>query len=324
MKFVLLPRLALLLGVVLARPLAAQMPRTTFVSVNRDVTLEVLDWGGSGVPIVLLAGRGQTAHSFERFAPSLAKFYRVYGITRRGYGASSKPPSGYRADQLADDVLSVLDSLRLTNPILAGHSLAGQELSSIGSRHPERVRGLIYLDAGYAYAIYDSARGDFRANVAMLKQRLEQLQRSANSGDVASMDSMFTALLNQDLPALDRDLRAMHRTLGQAPAGISLLPPVRTGIEAAIDDGMQRFTNVRGPVLAIFRLDNAPAGVGTDQEKTRQWIKSDRGNVGTFSRGVPQADIIVLPGATHFVFDSNPTEVTAAIREFIQKLSRPE
>jgi hypothetical protein len=52
--------------------------------------------------------------------------------------------------------------------------LAGEELSSIGSRHSDKVAGLVYLDAGYAYAVYDSARGDFRANVAVLKQRLER------------------------------------------------------------------------------------------------------------------------------------------------------
>src|SRR4051812_33375051 len=94
--------LTILLGI--AHALCAQTPRAIFVSVEKDVALEVLDWGGTGVPVVLLAGRGQTAHSFEAFAPSLASFYRVYGITRRGYGASSKPATGYLSDHLADDV----------------------------------------------------------------------------------------------------------------------------------------------------------------------------------------------------------------------------
>lgn len=42
-----------------------------------------------------------------------------------------------------------------------GHSLAGEELSSIGSRFPKRVAGLVYLDAGYEYALYAGLRGDF-------------------------------------------------------------------------------------------------------------------------------------------------------------------
>jgi non-heme chloroperoxidase len=91
------------------------------------------------------------AHVFDRFAPKLATHYRVYGITRRGFGTSSAPPDGYEADRLADDVLAVLDSLRLDRPILVGHSIAGQELSSIGSRFPDRAAGLVYLDAAYGF-----------------------------------------------------------------------------------------------------------------------------------------------------------------------------
>ena len=59
---------------------------TRFVSV--DVRFEVLDWGGSGRPIVLLAGCGNTAHVFDDFAPKLRARNHMYGITRRGFGAS--------------------------------------------------------------------------------------------------------------------------------------------------------------------------------------------------------------------------------------------
>src|SRR5215471_3802346 len=105
-----------------------------FVTVDNNVKLEVLDWGGSGRALVLLAGLGGTAHIFDDFAPKLTSTYHVYGITRRGFGASSVPKSGYSADRLGDDVLQVIDFLPLTRPILAGHSIAGEELSSVGSR----------------------------------------------------------------------------------------------------------------------------------------------------------------------------------------------
>jgi pimeloyl-ACP methyl ester carboxylesterase len=103
----------------------------------------------------LLAGLGNTAHIFDDFAPKLTSQYRVYGITRRRFGASSAPASRYTADKLGDDVLAVLDALKLERPVLVGHSIAGEELSSIGSRNPERIAGLIYLDVGYENAYYD-------------------------------------------------------------------------------------------------------------------------------------------------------------------------
>jgi non-heme chloroperoxidase len=63
------------------------------ITVEKDVQLEVLDWGGSGQPLVFLAGLGNTAHVFDKFAPKLIDQYHVYGITRRGFGASSSPAS---------------------------------------------------------------------------------------------------------------------------------------------------------------------------------------------------------------------------------------
>ena len=126
-----------------------------FITVDKNVRLEVIDFGGSGQPLVMLAGLGNTAHVFDRIAPKLVDQFHVYAITRRGHGASSMPASGYNADRLADDVLEVVAALKLTRPIVAGHSVAGEELSSIGSRYPDRVAGLMYLDAGYSYAIHD-------------------------------------------------------------------------------------------------------------------------------------------------------------------------
>src|SRR2546425_12260526 len=81
-----------LLGPLYSQPSASWQdpsPHTVqFVRVDNDVRLEVLDWGGTGRPVVLLAGGGNTAHIFYEFAPKLTANYHVYGITRRGYGAS--------------------------------------------------------------------------------------------------------------------------------------------------------------------------------------------------------------------------------------------
>src|ERR1700733_1013670 len=129
-----------------------------FVAVEKDVRLEVLDWGGTGRPIVLLAGGGNTAHIFDDFAPKLTAHNHVYGITRRGFGASSYSSPENVPDRLGDDVLAVIDALKLNKPILVGHSIAGAELSSIANRHPDRIAGLVYLEAAYSYA-FDNGKG---------------------------------------------------------------------------------------------------------------------------------------------------------------------
>jgi non-heme chloroperoxidase len=73
---------------------------TQYLTVDDGVKLEVLDWGGSGRPLVLLAGLGSAAHVYDEFALKLVPRYHVYGITRRGYGNSSAPWAGYSADRL--------------------------------------------------------------------------------------------------------------------------------------------------------------------------------------------------------------------------------
>ncbi|PYR69276.1 MAG: hypothetical protein DMF88_06605 [Acidobacteria bacterium] len=104
-----------------------------FVTVERRVRLEVLDWGGTGRPVVLLAGGGNTAHVFDDFAPKLAADHHVYGITRRGFGASGFSISDQPLDRLRDDVLAVIDALKLKRPVIVGHSIAGAEMSAVAT-----------------------------------------------------------------------------------------------------------------------------------------------------------------------------------------------
>jgi pimeloyl-ACP methyl ester carboxylesterase len=101
-----------------------------FVTVDANVKLEVLQWAGPQArnvrTLVLVPGLGNTAHIFDTIAPKLAAHYDVVGVTRRGFGASSAPSSGYAADRLGDDVLAVADALSISRPVLVGHSLGGK------------------------------------------------------------------------------------------------------------------------------------------------------------------------------------------------------
>jgi len=90
--------------------------RVQFIEVDKNVKLEVLDWGGPGRPLVLLAGAGNTAHMLDPLATKLTAWYHVYGITRRGFGASSAPAptrENYASDRLGDDVLAVIEGKTL-------------------------------------------------------------------------------------------------------------------------------------------------------------------------------------------------------------------
>ncbi|HTC75273.1 MAG TPA: alpha/beta hydrolase, partial [Edaphobacter sp.] len=206
------------------------------VTVEQGVQLEVLDWGGSGRPLIFLAGAGDTAHRFDNFAPRFTGQHHVYGITRRGFGASSKPApanGNYSADHLGDDVLAVMKVLHIERPVLVGHSLAGQELSSIGSRFPERVSGLIYLDAATGFAFYDPARPPISIEMNDIKRRIDEIE----AGGVDEQKKLLE---------LEVAVAKFETILHQSNAEVANMPPLppRSPIGAALNFGAQKYTSI--------------------------------------------------------------------------------
>ena len=230
-----------------------------FVTVEPGVKLEVLDWGGTGRPLVLLTGLGNNAHVFDGFAEKLTGKYHVYGITRRGYGLSDTPaPVGdaYAADRLGDDVAVVLDALKLQKPVLVGHSIAGEELSSIGSRFPNRVAGLVYLDAGYSYALYDEVRGDLLIDGLTLRKTIDELSTTPTP---SGQRALIAEMLKVDLPHYEKDLAEQNEELTDMSDGPSQPMPdkkdrrrvsaeaIRAGAQKYTGDQMSGSRDLRGP-----------------------------------------------------------------------------
>ncbi len=121
-------------------------PKSDFVLVN-GIRLHYLDWGGNGPALIFLTGMGSSAYIFGGFAPLFTDKFRVLALTRRGQGDSDYPETGYDADTLTEDIRQFMDSLNIDKTILAGHSLAGVELTHFSASYPERVEKLVYLDA---------------------------------------------------------------------------------------------------------------------------------------------------------------------------------
>ena len=201
-----------------------------FVEVDEGVALEVLDWGGEGRPIVFLAGLGNTAHVFDGFAVRLTGLGRVLGVTRRGYGASSRPESGYEVARLGEDVIALLDALNLKSPILVGHSLAGQEISYVASRRPDRIAGAVYLDAAYRYAYYTPTAQE---NLRDLQERLERLDPVLNGPPLqpAVLAREIETIMGDSLAEFQRDLDGFL----MAPDGLPGAPQPGPSDLASVD-----------------------------------------------------------------------------------------
>jgi pimeloyl-ACP methyl ester carboxylesterase len=93
---------------------------------------------GSGEPLILQHGWPQHWLAWRKLIPALAESYRVICPDLRGHGWSDAPPYGYEKEQLASDLLALLDALGLERVRLAGHDWGGFAGFLAALRAPER------------------------------------------------------------------------------------------------------------------------------------------------------------------------------------------
>lgn len=289
-----------------------------FVTVDEDVRLEVLDWGGNGTPLVLLPGGGDTAHVFDDFAPKLTDEFHVYAITRRGFGESSFAPLTAGSDTFGDDVLSVLDTLALENPVLVGHSIAGQELSSIGTRYPNRVRALVYLDAAYPYA-FDNGEVPTIAEISEVGMPQPPPPTEADLATFDAFRQYYSRVLGFTYP--EAELRQKHSTTPEGGVG-----PLRSSPGGPVLlEGAKQYFDIQSPALFIVssqspgqwaEISNDPMikaqidGLNSLLEKQAEAIVA----------ALPNAHVVKLPRANHYVFLSNEADVLREMRAFLSHL----
>ena len=288
------------------------------INVERGVNVEVIDFGGVGPDLILLSGLGDTAHRFSHFAEKLTKTFHVYGITRRGFGTSSSPdpsPENYGSDRLGNDVLAVIDALHLDKPIVAGHSIAGSELSSIGTRHAEKVAGLVYLDALGPAAFYDVENPDTWMELIETKRSIERLLQLLQQG---GPDVLPTGIaLQKELRSLDKMLTSDIAFWKKIPKDIvqadAARPPLNP-IYIALLNGRQKYTTIKGPVLAVCAI---PVEI---DEIHREIRKNQLRKFSAFEKANPHAKVVRIENADHYIYESNEAEVVHEINLFANQL----
>ena len=103
---------------------------------------------GNGTPVVFIHGIGASLYGWRyQVAPVVAAGYRVIAFDNRGFGFSDKPAHGYSNAAYTHLVVSLLDSLGISSAVLVGHSMGGAIAAEVALAHPDRVRGMVLIDA---------------------------------------------------------------------------------------------------------------------------------------------------------------------------------
>ena len=108
--------------------------------VDRDPSLP------ADAPTVVLSNSlGSTLSMWDAQLPALSRVAQVVRYDTRGHGASPVPDGPYSLDDLADDVIALLDRLGLERVHFVGLSLGGMTGMRLAARDPERIERLVVL-----------------------------------------------------------------------------------------------------------------------------------------------------------------------------------
>jgi non-heme chloroperoxidase len=297
--------------------------KSDFVHVN-GVRLHYLDWGGNGPTLIFLTGMGCSAFIFNQFAPRFTDMFRALALTRRGQGDSDYPEAGYDADTLTEDIRRFMDHLNIEKAILAGHSLAGVELTHFVASYPTRVEKLVYLDA----------LDDRRAESGIIKQNpLRGIEIKQEESSPHTIEE-YIADMKRESPRMAEiwselwDEEISHNVkVNEAGIVVDKMPETvyKMMVENLITGYAPKRVEAKIPTLSIYaqkipRLSNAY----TEEQKTvfaqfhrdveQPFFKS---LVSEFQERFPHARIIVIPDGHHYCFIAQEELVYQEMRKFL-------
>lgn len=147
---------------------------------------------GQGLPIIFVH---EFAGDFRSYEPQVRYFgrrYRCVAYNARGYPPSDVPDDGqaYSQDQARDDVLAVLDGLRIDQAHVIGISMGGFATLHFGMAYSSRARSLVV--GGCGYGAEPVKRAQFQTEAEATAARFESLGMAAAVDSYALGEPAFS------------------------------------------------------------------------------------------------------------------------------------
>lgn len=244
-------------------------------------------------PLLLVHGYAADSHDWDWHLPGLTDAgHRVIAVDLRGHGHSSAPESGYRPEDLAGDLVRLLDHLGIERVTAFGHSMGAMVVSALAVGHPGRVRALVCVDPGY---------GQRPATAAFFPALVQELQRDPHATVLRMEPAVYT-------PATPELIKTWHaRKIQGTPAHVlaQAFPAMFTdegqwGVRPASDAYLARR---ECPVLTCWASAEAAA-----------W------EANLFKH--PASKAIAWPGAGHRLHEERPAEFLLVVKNWLAKLDK--
>ncbi len=272
--------------------------------------MRIRNWGGEGLPVVLLHGLASTCRIWDFAAPVLARHFTVIAADQRGHGDSDKPDQGYDFASVGKDVAAMLEGRGIRRPILVGHSWGADVALELAAASPGLLRGIVFVDGG---TIEPSAR------YATLDDALTQMAPPDFRGvtpeqflDRVRASGQWAALIDQHGPPAEEIILANFETLddGTMRARLSRDNHLRI-IRALWEHHPPRlYSQVQCPVLMM------PARQMLNPEAaSRAVVRSE--SIAVAEQLLPRSKTVWLEDSIHDVPVQRPDLVAETIHEHI-------
>ena len=272
-------------------------PKDKTVSVN-GLTLHYLDWGNeTATPLLLVHGLRGHAHSWDDVSLALCRDFHVLSLDQRGRGDSDWAKDGdYSTEAYVADLDGFCQALGLDSFVLCGHSMGGRNSMSFASQFPQKLQKLIIVDVGPSM----DPRGGERirqeiVNVPEEFDSFEAVVQYMNAQNRFASDAVMR-----------RRLQHATRELPNGKFGwrydLAIREQRRQGISAPQADLWPEIPKITCPSLIV-------RGTETDllsPEIAQRMVDA-----------MPDATLVEVQRAGHMVFEDNPNDFIAAVKNFL-------
>jgi pimeloyl-ACP methyl ester carboxylesterase len=240
---------------------------------------------GNGEPLVLVHFGLGSSVTWEKLVPLLSEQFRVITVDSRGHGRSTNPSGTLSYEQLTDDVAGVIDTLSVERPVVGGWSDGGEVALQFGLRHSGRARALIAggtsLDLGG-----EAARAEIRAWFHV--------------GDDGAVDLAAFAAANEE---------------GLLPMLRQWQPGGEAHWQRIVQQSVTMWLSYAGLTREQVERINVPTLVMVGDRDEHVPVESAL----RLYRWLPQAELAVLPGASHLRPVLDPAGFVTATVDFVQR-----
>lgn len=246
--------------------------------------------GGDKPPLVLLHGLMLSGACWTPFARTLEQDYDIIMPDARGHGYSSAPNQGYSYDNLATDVVNLIDAFGLTSPVLLGHSMGGMTAAVVASLRPGRLRGLILVDPTFL---------------------TPRLQREVHESDIAEQHRQVLACSKEDYMA---EARARHSHRSQEIIELFVQARFQTSIRA-----FEVLTPPNPDYIQLINTLDVPSllVIGDNGSIVSTQMATELTNINQ------HLQVAQIGGAGHAVPYDQPESFLAVVQNFLHSVNNP-